>query len=183
MVSTMDNQSMQKRNHRRGATTVEFALTAPILFMLLLGAIEFSRANMLRHTTVVAATEGARRGIVPGATAKECHEETTNELKVVGFPDTDVQITPSVFSDDTTQVTVSVSVPLSLENGFVLPNFLKGAIIEKSVTLQRELAVEVPDTEIVERRASAGNDFAAGGEGGKKGKKGRKGDGDDDDDD
>ncbi len=136
-----------KRVHRSGVTTVEFALTAPILFFLLMGAVEFSRANMLRHTAVVAATEGARRSIIPGATAAECQQAAESELAVVGFSSVDVVIDPAVILDDTTQVTVSVSIPLDGANGFVLPRFLYGARIDKSVTLQREAAVLDPSTE------------------------------------
>ena len=78
-------QNVKKPHERRGTTTVEFALTAPIVFFLLMGAIELSRANMLRHTTVVAATEGARNGIIPGATSAECHQAAVNELDASGF--------------------------------------------------------------------------------------------------
>lgn len=131
-----------QRQQPRGTTTVEFALTAPILFLLLMAAIEFSRANMLQHTAVVAATEGARRSIVPGATAAECQQAATDELAVVGFTSADVVVDPAVISDDTTQVTVSVSIPMSGENGFVLPRFLIGGTMNRSVTLQRESAVE-----------------------------------------
>jgi Flp pilus assembly protein TadG len=135
------------RSERRGTTTVEFALTAPILFLLLMGSIEFSRANMLRHTAVVAATEGARRSIIPGATAAECRQAVVSELATVGFTSADVAIVPAVINADTAQVTVNVSVPLSGANGFVLPRFLTGARIDKSVTLQREAAVVDPSTE------------------------------------
>ncbi len=144
----MINQTRKRMSVLRGGTTtVEFALTAPLLFLLLMGAIEFSRANMLQHTAVVAATEGARRSIIPGATAQECKAAAESELAAVGFRTANVLIDPAVITDDTTQVTVNVSIPMSGENGFVLPKFLKGAKITKAVTLQRELAVENPDSE------------------------------------
>ena len=68
---------------RRGATTVELALTLPILFLLVFGAIEFSRAHMLQHTTEIAATEAARQAIVPGATAEECRNTCLQELGIL----------------------------------------------------------------------------------------------------
>ena len=52
---------------RRGATTVEFAMTAPVLFLFLFAAMEFSRYNMVSQTATNAAFEGARQCIVPGA--------------------------------------------------------------------------------------------------------------------
>jgi len=124
--------------HRRGATTVEFALTAPILFMLVLGAIEFSRANMLVHTTAIAATEAARASIIPGATAAECKAAGLAELQAVGISDATFLIDPPEIVDDTTQVTVSLSVPLNMKNGYLLPRIFMGKEVFKSVTLQRE---------------------------------------------
>jgi Flp pilus assembly protein TadG len=59
------------RNHRRGATAVEFALTAPIFFVFLLSAFEFGWLNVIRHTADNAAYEAARAAIVPGATVAD----------------------------------------------------------------------------------------------------------------
>ena len=56
---------------RLGATAVEFALTLPILFLLLFACYEMGRANMLAHATESAAYEAARVGIVPGVTPDE----------------------------------------------------------------------------------------------------------------
>lgn len=127
------------KSSRRGSTTVEFALTAPILFLLVFGAVEFSRANILRHTAVIAATEAARSGIVPGATAEECLEKAHNELAIVGIRSATVEIDPSEITSATDEVSVSVEVPLNSSNGFILPGFLNGKKVEKSVTLKREL--------------------------------------------
>ncbi len=137
----------RSRATRHGTTTVEFALTAPIVFMLLMGALEFSRANILRHTVVVAATEGARSSIVPGATADECEQATVRELAIVGFTDVTVTVDPTVIVKATKEVTINVTVAMSGENGFVLPRFLSGVTISKSVTLQRETAVIDPGAE------------------------------------
>ena len=127
---------------RRGSTAVEFALTAPLLFMLVMGAVEFSRANMIRHTTVVAATEGARMSIVPGATAQDCLNAANQELGAVGINTADVQITPTQIQQDTTQVTVDVEVPLNGANGFIFAGYVTGKKVRKAVTLQREAVVE-----------------------------------------
>ena len=98
---------------RRGAATVEFALTAPILFALVLGAVEFSRANMLVHTASIAATEAARRSIIPGATASEVRLKALDELEMVGIVDATVSLDPPEIVDDTTQVHVDLTVPVT----------------------------------------------------------------------
>jgi len=58
------------RRHRpeRGEDIIEFALILPLLLVLLLGVMEFGFAVMRYNTIANAAREGARAGIVSGAT-------------------------------------------------------------------------------------------------------------------
>lgn len=49
------------RPNRRGASLVEFAVVAPVLFMLIFGLIEFGRLVQVQHTLANAAREGARK--------------------------------------------------------------------------------------------------------------------------
>jgi hypothetical protein len=132
---------------RRGTTTVEFAMTAPILFTLVWGAVEFSRANVIRHTTIVAATEAARKSIIPGATVEECLATAQSELAIIGINSAIIEIDPKEITVDTEQVTIYIEVPLNGSNGFILPGFIRGRAIEKSVTLQRESAASSPSEE------------------------------------
>ena len=74
-------------SQRCGVATVEFALTAPILFLMILGAFEFSRAYVLYNTCEIAAAEGARQGILPGATAADCQAAAASELSYIGVQD------------------------------------------------------------------------------------------------
>lgn len=149
--------SLRPKNHsaRRGSTTVEFALTAPILFLLVMGAVEFSRANIIRHTTIIAASEAARSSIVPGATTEDCLQKAQSELAIVGINQATIEIDPAEITDDTDQVSVSVEVPLDGSNGFILPGFLTGNRVEKSVTLQRESSGSRPTAENISSSGSA----------------------------
>ena len=52
---------IQRQTERRGATAVEFAITAPIFFIFLLASFEFGWMNVLRHSAENAAYEGAGR--------------------------------------------------------------------------------------------------------------------------
>ena len=62
----------QPSHDRTAAVVVEFAICAPILFLFFFASLEFSRVNMIRQSVENAVYEGARRGIVPGATAANC---------------------------------------------------------------------------------------------------------------
>ena len=125
--------------HRRGAATVEFALVVPVFFLLLFGTIEFSRMNMLRHSTASAAFEGARTAIVQGATADDVRTRATAILGAVGvtLAAEDVQVTPATLRNSTPEVTVTVTVPLS-DHFWITPRFLGAGIARSSFTLQRD---------------------------------------------
>ena len=144
LLITKQNRAMMKNritlrypHRRRGALTVEFALTVPILFAIVLGALEFSHINMVRNTIENAAYEGARQGIVPGATARDVRREARTILRAVGVQGERVQVQPETIADDTERVTVTVRVPLD-RNGFIAPLFMKGKMMRRSVTLTRE---------------------------------------------
>ena len=130
---------------RKGATAVEFAITAPVVFLLVFGAIEFARANALRHTMAIAVYEAARRGIVPGATAEDVRATVDSILATVGTQNATVTVTPNVIAAGTVAVTVAVLVPLD-DNSWAVPKFCAGRTLSNSCTLQRELVdtVSVP---------------------------------------
>jgi Flp pilus assembly protein TadG len=69
---------------RTGAAAVEFAIVAPVFFILVIAAFEFGRINVIRHTADNAAYEGARIAMVPGATAAEAVAEAERILRIVG---------------------------------------------------------------------------------------------------
>lgn len=124
------------RKRRRGAVSVEFALCLPLVVLIFFASWEFCRANMLRHSADAAAYEGARRAIVPGATADDARDVALNVLAIIGTKDAQVEIEPSVIDDDTKDITVKVTVPLQ-SNSFVQSVFLKNDIVT-SFTLARE---------------------------------------------
>ena len=124
------------RNHR-GAAAVEFAMTVPILFLFVFGAIEFSRANMIKNMIENAAMEGARHGMLPGSTAPECIAAAQELLDIMALNGATVTVDPATLTPTTPQVTVTVSVPLS-QNSLAMSRFVIGESLNQSVTLPRE---------------------------------------------
>lgn len=124
---------------RRGAVTVEFALVMPILILVIFAGLEFSRVNMIRNTVLNAAYEGARRGIVPGATSAECEMAATDLLDIVDISGGTAVASPSAIGPNTESVTVTVTVPITSTNAFVTPQFFFGKTISAEVTLPREV--------------------------------------------
>ena len=127
------------RTPRRGAAAVEFALTAPVFFLLLLAAFEFGWLNVIRHTADNAAYEAARAAMVPGATAAEAKAKANNLLGIVGARAAQVTVTPSVLTPETDAVTVAIDIPMN-RNGLIVPRFTSKTTLHSSSTLRTERA-------------------------------------------
>jgi Flp pilus assembly protein TadG len=143
----MTNQTMLFTSHpkfssrklRRGATTVEFAIVAPIFFLLMLASFEFSRLNVIRHTADNAAYEAARHAMVPGATASEAVTKANTILRTIGARGARITINPTTLGPDVDTVRVRVDVPLD-QNGWVVPRFTSGSTLTAESMLRTERA-------------------------------------------
>ena len=62
------DKSAKKRRRRTGAAAVEFAVVAPIIFMVVIAMFELGRSLSIQQTLTNAAREGARQAILPTAT-------------------------------------------------------------------------------------------------------------------
>lgn len=122
---------------RCGAVAVEFAICAPILLMFFFASLEFSRVNMIRQSVENAVYEGARRGIVPGATAENCREAAQVVLNSISARDAEIDVNPATITPSTEEVTVSITVPIDT-NSWVIPVFFDGRSVTGSMTLKRE---------------------------------------------
>jgi Flp pilus assembly protein TadG len=137
MNSNHYNLARGRRHDRTAAVVAEFAICAPILFMFFFASLEFSRVNMIRQSVENAVYEGARRGIVPGATADDCRASAQVVLSSISTNGATITVTPSAITKDTPEVTVAVSVPVN-NNSWVVPFFFRDKVINGSMTLLRE---------------------------------------------
>ena len=128
---------LRKSRQRTGASLVEFAIVAPLLFLFFFAAMEFCRVAMIRHTADNAVYEGCRVGIIPGATAGEVNTEATRILNSLGVTNVSIDVIPPTIDRDTDEVTVRVVVPLD-DNSFVPNQFFSGRSIARELTLRRE---------------------------------------------
>jgi len=122
---------------RRGITLAEFAIVAPVFFVILLAGIEFSVLNTIRNTANNAAYEGARKLVIPGAVASSGRQEAERIMGIVGVHALTVTVTPSTIDDETREVTVDVSIPYA-SNAIIVPWFTGDVTIHSQVTLLTE---------------------------------------------
>lgn len=127
----------QRRTRRPAAATVEMAFVAPIVFLIILGSIEFGRLNIVRHAVANAAYESARYGIVPGSTAAEISDYAQQHLGILGINGASVTVTPSTILDETEEITVEVVVPMD-QNSWIPPRFAAGHQIRSVCNMRTE---------------------------------------------
>lgn len=133
------NTTCFDKRSRGGGLSVELALCLPILLTLLFASYELARANMIRHSTESAAYEGARAGILPGATPEKIRESTRLLLTSVGVRSFDVVVEPEVIDETTDTVAVTVLVPFR-ENTTFAGFFVQDPTFQGRCQLTREIA-------------------------------------------
>lgn len=133
----MRKNSRNTPNKRRGATAVEFALTAPVFILFLMAAFEFGWLNVVRHTADNAAYEAARSAVVPGASVAEATAKADTLLRVVGARGATVTVSPNPVTVNTEAVTVNIRIPMN-QNGLIVPRFTGNTTIEAESTLRTE---------------------------------------------
>ena len=124
------------RKNRRGATVVELAVVAPLLFLLIFGMIEFGRLVMVEQILTNAAREGARRGILEQSTRSGVEAAVAEYLKDSSVRGATVTVSPDVLSKAGfgDPVTVTVAVPYNQVSWLPAPRFLGGTnLIAQSV--------------------------------------------------
>ena len=119
---------------RKSAATVEFALVASIFFLFVFAALEFARYNMILQTASNAAFDAARACIVPQASATLGQAAGTSTLNAAGIVGGSVTISPSTITNATTQITATVTVPVT-RNLWTSANFFTNGTVTKSCTL------------------------------------------------
>jgi Flp pilus assembly protein TadG len=131
-------------SHRRrcGATLVEFAIVAPLLFLLILGIVEFGRAVMVQQILTNAAREGARRGILEQSTAPDVQTAVSDYLRNTSVAGANVTVSPSSFAHVGfgDPVTVTCSVTYAQVTWLPAPWFLGGVTLTGQSVMRAERA-------------------------------------------
>jgi Flp pilus assembly protein TadG len=124
---------------RRGAAATEFAIVAPVFFLMIIGFIEFGRALMVQQVLINASRVGARQATTAGATTGQVQaavQAYTNGVAVNGVVVT-VSPEPSTAAAGAT-ITVNASVPFSSVSWMKSAWFLGGKTLKASSQMRKE---------------------------------------------
>ena len=123
---------------RRGVTSVEFALTLPILFLMLFGMVELTRLSNVGGIARNAAFIGARQTTIQSSTASDVTNRVAEYLNKLGVHEHTITIDPPVLDGTVLEATVTVEVPLNANNGFGMTQYVSGKSATVSVTRSRD---------------------------------------------
>ena len=125
---------------RRGAAAVEFAIVAPLFFLLVFGMIEFGRMVMVQQVITNGSREGARIAVLDGATTDEVRTAVSTYLQSSAVAGASVTISPDPPSSAGygEPVAVTVSVPFSQVSWLPSPMFLAGSTMTATSVMRRE---------------------------------------------
>jgi Flp pilus assembly protein TadG len=124
---------------RIGAAATEFAVVAPVFFMMVIGFIEFGRALMVQQVLINASRVGAREASTTGATTagvKSAVEEYASAISVNGVS---VTVSPDPATAQAgTAITVNTSVPYNDVSWMRTSWFLGGKTLRASSEMRKE---------------------------------------------
>lgn len=131
-----------RRRARRGASAVEFAIVAPVFFLLVLGIIEFGRMVMVQQVITNAAREGARIAVLDSATPGRVTTRVTDYLTSANLSGATITMTPnpptSAGFDE--PVTVRVTIPFAAVSALSRPFMAGATVLTAESVMRRETA-------------------------------------------
>jgi Flp pilus assembly protein TadG len=142
----MDHAMSQTQTHvrrrkqaRRGAAVTEFAIVAPVFFLMVIGFIEFGRAMMVQEVLINASRVGARMASTTGSTTTAVQTAVTSYASGVAVPNVSVTVTPDPATAVAgTAITVTATVPFDKVTWMHTPWFLGGKTLHANSQMRKE---------------------------------------------
>ncbi len=112
-------------NQRRGASSVEFALIAPLMIGFTFGLVELGRITLVKQTATHACREGARVAIRPTSDADDVVAQVNQELALWELEGATIDIEPAILATAEPGSQVTVRVTLDLASISWIPDFFQ----------------------------------------------------------
>lgn len=128
------------RQHcRRGVAAVEAAIVLPVLVLLLLGTFEVCQVLFIRNSVLIAAYEGTRVALVPGADQENVEAMVRDILNQRNLTPQSISIQPTDFANQPNNTLVTVEVVVSARDNCTLPMLFHGStLVREDATLMLE---------------------------------------------
>lgn len=128
------------RKKRRAAAAVEFAVVAPLFFLLVFGMVEYGRMVMVQQIITNGSREGARIAVLDGATTVEVVSAVDTYLASASLSGAEVSVSPDPPSSAGygEAVTVAVSIGFDQVSWLPSPMYLGGNTMSATTVMRRE---------------------------------------------
>ncbi len=119
---------------------MEFALVAPLFFLLVLGTVEFGRMVMVQQIITNGSREGARLAVLDGATTSEVTAAVETYLTSAAIMGATVTVNPDppTAAGFGEPVTVTVAIAFDQVSWLPAPMYLSGKVLSASTVMRRE---------------------------------------------
>lgn len=127
---------------------MEFAVVAPLFFLLLAGIIEFGQAFRIQHMLSNACRRGCRVAVVEGAKSSQVRQKVKAHCaETLGVSEGDVTVHVAVNgnagadlsqAEEGTELSVTVSVPYSKAGVGFFANMFSNVTLSSTCTLEHE---------------------------------------------
>lgn len=118
---------------------MEFAVCLPILLVLLIGTVEACSMVYLKQSLSIAAYEGIRTSIKPGATTADVNAACNQILTSRNVQGATITITPSDFDTQPVQTWISVRVSATGgANSIIAGWFYDALVVDGEATMMKE---------------------------------------------
>jgi Flp pilus assembly protein TadG len=131
---------------RRAAAAVEFAILAPFLFLLVMGAFEAGRGLMVRQALNDAARKACRTGALPGRANSDITSDVNDVLSDNSIPTAAATITILVNGQSVDagaaqqgdQVSIKIAVPFNKVTWTPLFYFTNASVESETLVMMRQ---------------------------------------------
>lgn len=125
--------------HRRGVAAVEFAIVAPVFFLLVVGFIELGRGLMVQQVLTNASRVGARQAIALHTSASEVETVTKEYATGASVSGVSVSVSPDPSAATAgDEITVRVSIPYADVTWIPSPWFMGATTLEAESIMRKE---------------------------------------------
>jgi len=130
------------RRNRRATAAVEFAVVAPLFFLMIFGMVEYGRMVMVQQVITNASREGARLAVLDGANFEEIKSRVNDYLDSASIDGVNAHVTvepdPPTSAGFGEPITVSVSIAFSKVSWLPSPMYLGGKTLTATTVMRRE---------------------------------------------
>jgi Flp pilus assembly protein TadG len=140
LIAASRHPSSPRRSlRRRGVAAVEFAIVAPLFFLLIIGIIEIGRAMMVQQVLINASRVGARRAITLSSSEQAVTDAVTEYANGVGISGLSVEVSPDPAAAAAGQaITVDVEIDFQEVSWMPAPWFMGGKQLGASSVMRKE---------------------------------------------